>query len=119
MHTPSLLLQLNNRVAGTETIITGKLIDYLATEAAILGVGPPNGDASEIVRETAAGNVFDYEDVEGIAAFLRRAHDAWLAGSPLRSDGGVHPSKFSRRNQTSVLADVLTRLVSSQTSEVT
>ena len=119
MQSAAVLLLSINRVAGAENILTGKLFEYLATEAAILGVGPPNGDASEIVRETAAGNVFDYEDVEGIMAFLRRAHDAWLAGSPLRSDGGVHPSRFSRRNQTSALADVLTRLDSSQTSEVT
>jgi glycosyltransferase involved in cell wall biosynthesis len=51
-------------------ILTGKLFDYLGTGKPILGIGPVDGEAAEIVYQCQAGGFFDYHDGEGIYTYL-------------------------------------------------
>lgn len=79
----ALLLLVINRVAGNAGIVTSKLYEYLGAGRPVLGIGPVAGDAAAVLRETQAGAMFDYDDVEGIVAYLRRHYAAWEEGQPL------------------------------------
>lgn len=65
----ALLLVIPN-VQGNEGILTGKLFEYLATEKPIIGIGPAHGDAAAIIRNCKAGEMFQYEDEDGIFNLL-------------------------------------------------
>lgn len=56
-----LLLLIIPATADNEGIVTGKLFEYLATGNYVLGIGPENGDAARIVKETGTGRVYDYQ----------------------------------------------------------
>ncbi len=47
-------------------ILTGKLFEYLAARRPIIGIGPIDGEAAEILRQTGAGVMIDYNDYYGM-----------------------------------------------------
>ena len=51
--------------------VPGKLFDYMGAGNPILGLGPISGDASEIIRSVKAGEVFSYENTQGIVDFIQ------------------------------------------------
>ncbi len=103
----TLLLLPINRVSSTAGIVTGKIYEYLRAGRPVLGLGDPEGESSSILRDTGAGSMFDYDDLDAIAQELDRHYAAWSAGSPLggASPGAVAP--YSRREQTRQLASLL------------
>ena len=103
-----------NRVEGNEGILTGKLFEYLASGRPVLGIGPVAGDAARILRETGAGQMFDYEDVDGIATFLREHVAAWQASTPREGATPEAHQPWSRRAQTERLAALLDQLARDQ-----
>lgn len=56
-----LLLPLNN-TKNVSGITTGKLFDYLALKKPVLCIGPPGGNAAEIIRRTNSGYTADFGD---------------------------------------------------------
>jgi glycosyltransferase involved in cell wall biosynthesis len=55
-----LLLPLNN-VKSQKGIVTGKLFEYLASEQAILAIGPHDGDAAAILSKQAGTMVINFD----------------------------------------------------------
>lgn len=55
-----LLLPLNN-VKSQKGIVTGKLFEYLASQQAILAVGPKDGDAAAILKEQEGTMMIDFD----------------------------------------------------------
>jgi glycosyltransferase involved in cell wall biosynthesis len=55
---------------SNNSIITGKLFEYLATGKPIICIGPVNGDAAEIINESGHGMTFSYMDSKGISDYL-------------------------------------------------
>ena len=67
-----LMLFLLPNVSSATGHVPGKLFDYLGAGNPILGLGPTEGDAAQIIQSTAAGAVFDYKEVQAIASYVRR-----------------------------------------------
>ncbi|MCZ8286881.1 MAG: glycosyltransferase, partial [Bacteroidia bacterium] len=67
---PVLLLPLNN-TPNNKGVLSGKLFEYLAAQRPIFGIGLPDGDAAEILRETGAGTLFGFDDYEGMKQAVR------------------------------------------------
>ena len=107
MRRASLLLLCINRVAGAEGIVTGKLYEYLASGRPVLGIGPARGDAAAILEETNAGQLFGYDDVDGVAAFIRRHYEAWQRGELEAGAPETAAARYSRKRQTKHLALLL------------
>ena len=105
MVSSDLLLLAIPDVPDNAGILTGKLFEYLASGVPVLGVGPVNGDAAEIIRACRAGQMFDYDDVEGMKTFLSKKLYAFAAGKTFRRDEKV--KQFERKNLTARLAGVL------------
>ena len=70
------------RVAGADVVllvvgrshaamVPAKLFDYLAAGRFVLGIGPVESEAAEILKATGAGVMLDPADVAGIAAALQ------------------------------------------------
>jgi hypothetical protein len=51
-------------------IVTGKIFEYLAAKKPIIGIGPVDGDAAEILSKTSSGVMYNYQDLESINTFL-------------------------------------------------
>lgn len=88
-------------------MITGKLYEYLASGRPVLGLGPPHGDAADLLRQTHGGQMWARDDVDAIAADVLGHYEAWERGT-MRS--GAAPdaiASLTRRAQTGLLADVL------------
>ena len=120
MRASAVLLLVINRVPGADGIMTGKLYEYVASGRPVLGLGPPDGDAAVVLRGAGAGEMFDYGDAAGVAAFLQRHHAAWKGGTPRPGAGKTAAERYSRRGQTGQLAQLLDALTSSDagTSDV-
>jgi glycosyltransferase involved in cell wall biosynthesis len=68
-----LLLVVGNQ-PGAQTVLTGKLFEYLRLGRPILACCPP-GDAGDLVRSLGAGPTADPDDADAIADALRRLLD--------------------------------------------
>lgn len=79
-------------IENNEGILTGKIFDYLGTGNPILGIGPSNGDAAEILRKSQGGEMFDYKDVHGMQSYLTNI------SSLKPSDDGLR-RQYSRKQQ--------------------
>jgi glycosyltransferase involved in cell wall biosynthesis len=55
---------------SSRSIITGKLFEYLTSGKPVICLGPADGDAAEILKETGHGATFDYDDSEAISEYL-------------------------------------------------
>ena len=101
MQNSDLLLLLIPSIDGNKGIITGKIFEYIASGRPVLGIGPIDGDASEILSETGGGKMFDYFDSSAIKEFL--LSDFMLHYKPNKEK----LAKYSRP----VLAKNLTKLI--------
>jgi len=100
------LLLLFNGYKYAEGYMPGKLFEYMATGIPVLGVGPSNGDASDLLRETKAGEMFEATDLSGIKNFLITNFERWKGGKDVFH---VNPAvnNYSRKELTRQLAELL------------
>ncbi len=108
IYQPQILLLIINDLPDNRLVITGKIFDYLPTGNPILGIGPPDGDAAKILKETGAGRMFDYGDRRGIENFLAECRAQWKQG---RLGKGVQSfPAYERSSLTKALADTFENL---------
>src|SRR5690606_10239470 len=72
----SLLLLILTGYKDAEGYLPGKLFEYMATGIPVLGVGPVQGDAADVLATTQAG-VMVSEDGEEIKNVLKRQFELW------------------------------------------
>ena len=106
------LLLIINNTPNAKMILTGKFFEYLAAQRPILCLGPPDGDAAAILRETGAGLLADFGDTgtlkSNVLEFFRHFSEGTLETSS-RNIG-----QFSRKELTRKMALVLDRITGSQ-----
>lgn len=98
---------------NADSVLTGKIFDYLASGKPILAVAPPLGLAADAVQRAGTGFVADHQDIPGIAAALLHLHELWREGGL----GVIKPdreyvSTFSRRSQAERLARLIEEVLS-------
>jgi len=103
----TLLLLVIEPFAQADGMITSKLYEYLASERPVLGVGPPDGDASGLLRRHDAGRMVGGDDVAGAAECVRRHYEAWADGAPRSGARRADLSEHTRRHQARRMARVL------------
>lgn len=106
----SVLLLVVNRVAVADGIIPGKLFEYVGSGRPVFCVGPADGAAAGIVRETGAGMNFSYDDAARLSAELERHYRAWKEGHPRTGAAPARAESYSRRRQAQELATLLTSI---------
>lgn len=93
---------------NAESVVPGKLFEYLAARRPILVVGPRGGEAERIVTRCAAG-VAAGSDEAAIAEALQRVYHAWESGHPMAGCSADLLTPFSRRELARKLAGVFDR----------
>ncbi len=101
------LLLLVNDALNSVGRIPLKVFEYLPCRRPVLGIGLKSGDAATIIKETAAGEVFDFQDAVGIEAFVRAAYAAYREGTLQLAERDF--SAYSREVQSGMLASILDR----------
>jgi len=99
-----LYLPINN-TPNAKSIQTGKIFEYLASGQPILGTGPEDGDAAEILKECQAGKMVDFNDKIGIKSILTEWAESEKKGMLISKHAGM--DKYSRRNLTSSFSELL------------
>lgn len=73
----SVLLLILTGYKDAEGFLPGKLFEYFAAGLPVLGVGPADGDAADLLRETGAGVMVESGDASGIKSALAGAYSKW------------------------------------------
>lgn len=84
--------------------LPGKFFEYLASGKPILGIGPAQGDAAEILRQANAGVIMERTDFEGIKSALLRYYHQWKND---RGETTGNIQLYSRRHLTKKLISIL------------
>jgi len=103
-----LLLPLNN-TPHAKGIITGKLFEYLAARRPILAIGPTDGDAGRILKETKAGLISDFDDIEKLKKNILYYFEMFL-NKQLDIDS-INIDKYNRKEQSRKLAFFLNQSI--------
>lgn len=98
-------LLLVNRTQNAKGILTGKFFEYLSAGAPILAIGPPDGDLADILNETKAGYISDFDDEKSLKKNILNLFENQ---SISRNEEAI--TKYSRRNLTKKLSEILNEL---------
>jgi len=102
----SILLLILEGYRDAAGYMPGKLFEYIATGLPILGVGPVNGDAASLLKESGTGKMLSSSDTRGIQNFISEVFDLWKNDLPLRKNRSA-PEKYSRKSITEKLITLL------------
>ncbi|ARV14906.1 glycosyltransferase family 4 protein [Polaribacter sp. SA4-12] len=102
------LLLLIPNIEKSKGILTGKLFEYLTAKRPILAIGPEEGDLSEILKETNAGVVVDFDNEEKLASEILKLYHQYKEGS-LKVNSN-HIEKYHRKQLTKKLAFIIKSL---------
>ena len=104
-----LLLCINN-VPSANGIVTGKIFEYLQAKRPILAIGPEEGDAAKIIRDTNAGVIIDFNNKVKLKEQLLLLYQKFQNKSLTSDSNGIE--QYHRRNLTEQLASVIKRTLS-------
>lgn len=97
------LLLVIDDVPDNKGYLTGKIFEYLGAKTPIYAIGPINGDANEILKESNSGKMIEYQDIEGAYNLLVEMYQNWIDG---KSEYNYNVEKYSRKNQTEELSKI-------------
>ena len=104
-----LLLAVNN-VKSAKGVITGKIFEYLQAKRPILAIGPSNGDLAEILKETNAGKIVNFDDVKNLKEEILEMYNSFKLGKLESNSSNI--KQYHRRNITEKLANIIKEIVS-------
>lgn len=90
------LLLLINNSRNAKGILTGKLYEYLASKRPILAIGPEDGDAAQLLKETQAGITVGFDNKEKMKEVIKGLYQQYLENG-LPSNKSKEIEKYSRR----------------------
>ncbi len=103
MHAAHALLLVIPKMNPNKGIIPGKIFEYIGSGRPILGIGPVDSDAAQIVRSTGRGAFFDYDDATGMQLFLQDP-EAYL------KEASTPAETYSRSGQAQQLLQLIRQL---------
>jgi hypothetical protein len=106
----SVLLLVINNSSNAEGILTNKFFEYLFAGKPIIAIGPVNGDAADILHQTGAGVMLDYNDREETYTCVQNLYRQFKSGTLKIHIRNI--DQYSRRNLTSSLARLFDSLIS-------
>ena len=77
MFNSDLLFNSLAEMENSELLISGKLMEYIATGLPILCLGNPQGDAAQLLSEFPLCAVFDRKDIPEITDYLKIVFANW------------------------------------------
>ena len=106
-----LLLLMPDSEPRAKGLLTGKLFEYLASGRPILCIGPEDGDAANILKETQAGQTVGFEDKERMKEVVKGLYMDYLEDK-LLDNTNTKIEQYSRRALTRQYATILNHIES-------
>lgn len=103
----NLLLNSLAQTDESKLLISGKLMEYIASGNPVLVLGNPQGDAAELLSGMEVAKVFDRGNTDGIIDFVNRVYNDWKSGKQYEK---TEISKFSRHETTREYVNLLKEL---------
>lgn len=85
--------------------LPGKLFEYLASRRPTLGIGQKDGAMAAVLRETGAGEVFDWTEEDAIYEWLKDKFEKFRKGG--LQDNEADLSRYTRKNLAEAYAALL------------
>ncbi len=101
------LLVINNS-PNAQTIIPGKLFEYLGSGRPLLAIGPKDSDSAKVINMTRGGVVHEYDDVAGLTKRIMEYFNLYKSGNLNGNAEGLQ--QFTRKNLAGEFARVLDQL---------
>ena len=103
------LLLLINNTPNAKSILTGKFFEYMASGRPVLCIGPCDGDAAAILKETETGLISGFDDLEGARANIHHFYHLFKEGRLEVS--GKNTARFSRKELTGKMAAIMDSVI--------
>jgi glycosyltransferase involved in cell wall biosynthesis len=94
--TTQILLLLVNNAPNAKGILTGKLYEYLASGRPILAIGPEDGDAARLLKETQAGSIVDFDNKDKMKEVVEALYQKYLVNG-LPTNESKEIERYSRK----------------------
>ncbi len=104
-----LLLLMPDSEPRAKGLLTGKLFEYLASGRPILCIGPEDGDAARILKETQAGITVRFEDKEKMKETVKNLYQQHLDHT-LSCHTNDNIEQYSRKAQTEGYVKIMNQL---------
>jgi len=105
-----ILLLSINEVPSAKGIITGKIFEYLQAKRPILAIGPEDGDAAMILKNTNAGTIVGFKNKTALKATILKLYKDFKEEKLVVKS--INIEQYHRKNITSQLAEVIKKVVS-------
>ena len=105
----SQVLLLSIPKGNNQGTIPGKLFEYLATQKAIICLGPQGCSAGEIITECEAGKTFTHQTVSEIENYLEQLINDFEAGKDISVQSTIY-KKYARKELAKQFAALVERL---------
>jgi hypothetical protein len=109
MRSARLLLLVVNNTQNSKGILTNKFFEYLAARRPIIAIGPTDGDVAEILKESKAGRIMDFNDEEGTISYLDELYTKYTCSTIDVEISNI--DRFMRRNLTASLVTILNQII--------
>jgi len=103
------LLLLINDTPNAKSILTCKFFEYLAASRPILCIGPVDGDAARILKETHSGLISGFEDQQQLKQNILAFYREYKKGNLVSESQNIE--HYSRKALTGRLSEVLDTLI--------
>jgi len=103
------LLLAINKVPSAKGIITGKIFEYLQAKRPILAIGPEDGDLAEILTQTNAGTIVDFENHQQLKKVVLDLYQQYKSGDLKVNSSGIE--QYHRKQLTAELAETIKQVV--------
>lgn len=106
-----ILLLAVNKVPSAKGIITGKIFEYLQAKRPILAIGPEAGDLAEILKQTNAGFIVDFDDEIKLKDTILKLYDSFKKNILYVNSTNIE--QYQRKEITEKLAKIIQTTVNS------
>lgn len=112
--TTDLLLLTIGRTKNSKFALSTKVFEYMISGKPVLGIGPIDGAASELVDKTNIGKFFEHTDNDGVFNFILKVFNASRKGKTLFKSKKGEVDKYSFKNLSSHLIEILEHQIESK-----
>ncbi len=113
VNTSDLLLLAIGRTKNSKFALSTKVFEYMISGNPVLGIGPVDGAAADLVSDTNIGKFFAHDDDKGVQNYLLQAFEAFQEKRALTEPAGEAIEEYSFKNLTQKLENSLNSLLKS------